>query len=64
MDIDIDERAPEQEAGVPAEAFCTLEDVRRIFETSCAAPTCSARAKKSPISSRAFPCRGEIHRPL
>jgi HK97 family phage major capsid protein len=32
MDIDIHERAPEQKAGVPAEAFCTQEDVQRIFE--------------------------------
>src|SRR5947209_3031598 len=33
MDIDIHERAPEHKAGVPAEAFCTHEDVHRIFES-------------------------------
>ena len=31
MDIDIHDRAPEQKAGVPAEPFCTHEDVHRIF---------------------------------
>jgi HK97 family phage major capsid protein len=33
MDIDILDRAPEQKAGLPAEPFCTQDDVRRIFET-------------------------------
>ena len=32
MDIDIHERAPEQKAGVPAEALST-DDVMRIFES-------------------------------
>ena len=33
MDIDIHERAPEQKAGVPADAYCTHQDVHRIFES-------------------------------
>ena len=33
MDIDIHERAPEQKAGVPAESYCTQDEVRRIFES-------------------------------
>lgn len=33
MDIDIHECAPEQKAGVPADAYCTQEDVQRIFES-------------------------------
>ena len=33
MDIDIHERAPEHKAGVPAEPFCTHEEMHRIFES-------------------------------
>jgi len=33
MDIDILNRAPEQKAGVPAEPYCTHDDVQRIFES-------------------------------
>jgi HK97 family phage major capsid protein len=33
MDIDILNRAPEHKAGVPAEPFCTHDDVQRIFES-------------------------------
>jgi len=33
MDIDIHERAPEHKAGVPAEPYCTHQDVQRIFES-------------------------------
>src|SRR5947209_14821199 len=33
MDMEILTRAPEHKAGVPAEPFCTHDDVRRIFES-------------------------------
>jgi HK97 family phage major capsid protein len=33
MDIDILNRAPEHKAGVPAEPYCTHDDVQRIFES-------------------------------
>jgi HK97 family phage major capsid protein len=33
MDMEILNRAPEQKAGVPAEPYCTHEDVQRIFES-------------------------------
>jgi HK97 family phage major capsid protein len=33
MDMEILTRAPEQKAGVPAEPYCTHEDVQRIFES-------------------------------
>ena len=33
MDMEILTRAPEHKAGVPAEPYCTHEDVQRIFES-------------------------------
>src|SRR5947199_7644460 len=33
MDMEILHSAPEQKAGLPAEPYCTHEDVRRLFES-------------------------------
>jgi HK97 family phage major capsid protein len=33
MDMEVSTHAPEQKAGVPAEPFCTHDDVQRIFES-------------------------------